>query len=637
MCGLFGYYSSKHLIDPVEMQSQLLSVQHALHHRGPDDRGLETFSVYRGPDFLPGSLSLGHTRLSIIDLSPAGHQPMHSSDGRYTIVFNGEIYNYRELRTELKRTGYAFRTDSDTEVLLATWMHWGVSGLRRLTGMFAFAVYDRQDESLTLIRDAFGIKPLFYSLNDTSFCFASEVPALLKILPYKPKLDLQQVYDYLVYGRYDDQARTFYQGVVHLMSGHWLRIDLKNMHVSVPERWWWPSIEERTDLSFEDAAAQLREMFLNSVRLHLRSDVKLGAALSGGLDSSAVVCAMRFLEPDMPIHTFTYVARGSAVNEERWADIINAHVVAIPHKVIVEPHELAEDLDDMIEAQGEPFGSTSIYAQYRVFQLARKAGISVTLDGQGADELLAGYNGYPSDAIHSLLDQHRYLEAVHFLKRWAQWPGRSYRSAFVILIQVLTPNFLRALAYRVMGKTPTPSWLNIKYLSEQGVRLCPPKKRKSSRDERGRRLVGALRQSLTGHGLESLLRHGDRNAMSWSIESRVPFLTTDIAEFLLRLPESYLLGPEGDTKRIFRAAMKGIVPDEVLNRRDKIGFQTPEQEWLLDQSKKIDQWLSAANELPFIDSKMSLKVVKRILKGEKAFNNQMWTLINFCRWVQISV
>jgi len=362
----------------------------------------------------------------------------------------------------------------------------------------------------------------------------------------------------------------------------------------------------------------------------------LGAALSGGVDSSAVVCAMRHLEPEMPIHTFTYVARGSAVDEERWADIVNQHVGAIAHKVVVDPQELGEDLDDVIRAQGEPFGSTSIYAGYRVFQLAREAGVVVVLDGQGADELLAGYNGYPSDAVHSLLDGHRYTEVVRFLKSWAQWPGRGYRSAFVMLMQVLVPEVMRGLAYRVMGRTPTPSWLNLKYLSEQGVRLRPPRRRVLPRDTQGRRLVGALRESLTGNGLESLVRHGDRNSMRWSIENRVPFLTIEMAEFLLCLPESYLLGRDGETKRLFRAAMRGIVPHEILDRRDKIGFQTPEQEWLRAHRSGISQWLSAADELPFMNMMAARKEMARVLSNQDSYKLNTWALINFCYWAGIN-
>jgi asparagine synthase (glutamine-hydrolysing) len=637
MCGLFGLYSSCFVEDAAPLQSHLLAAQRALHHRGPDDRGLETFSVTRGAGIPPASLSLGHTRLSIIDLSPGGHQPMHSGEGRNTIIFNGEIYNYRELRAELKAAGYAFRTDSDTEVLLAAWSHWGVSGLRRLTGMFAFAVYDRQDESLTLVRDAFGIKPLFYANRADGLSFASEIPALLELLGQKPELNLQRVYDYLVYGRYDDGEESFYAGVQHLLPGHWVRLDLRTGELDDPQRWWWPSIQERTDLSFEDAAAQLREMFLDNVRLHLRSDVPLGAALSGGVDSSAVVCAMRHLEPDMPIHTFTYVARGSAVDEERWADIVNQHVGAIAHKVVVEPQELGEDLDDMIQAQGEPFGGTSIYAQYRVFKKAREAGITVTLDGQGADELLAGYNGYPSAYIHSLIDQRRYREVVQFLRQWLNWPGRSMRQAVMMLLQPLVPKPFRTLAYKIIGRTPSPDWINSVHFQREGVRVAPPLPLQTEADVKGRRLVAALRAALTSQGLAALLRHGDRNSMRWTIESRVPFLTIEMAEFLLSLPESYLLGPDGETKRIFRAAMRGIVPDEILDRPDKIGFQTPEQQWLYDHKAQVQQWLTAAETMPFINAKESREAVMQILDGSKAFRPQAWGLINFCHWAQARV
>lgn len=634
MCGIFGYYSLRPVEDAAALQSNLIEAQRALHHRGPDDCGLKTFSISRGEDVPEGSLSLGHTRLSIIDLSPRGHQPMHSGDGRYTIVFNGEIYNYRELRAELETFGFAFQSDSDTEVLLAAWACFGFSVLRRLTGMFVFVIYDRQDESLTLVRDAFGIKPLFYALNDTWLSFASEVPSLLKLLPSAPDLDLQQAYDYLVYGRYDNEACTFYKGVKHLPPGHWLRVDLKTLHAPDPSRWWWPSTEERTDLSFEDAAAQLRELFLNSVSLHLRSDVPLGAALSGGLDSSAVVCAMRHLEPEMPIHTFTYVARGSSIDEECWADIVNKYVGAIAHKVVVEPQELDRDLSDLIQTQGEPFGSSSIYAQYRVFKAARDAGITVALDGQGADEMLAGYDGYPSDAFHSLLDRHRYLDVVRFFKRWAQWPGRGYRTALIMLMQVFVPNSLRGFAFRLMGRKAKPSWLNVEYCSEHGVRMHPPPRRKSAHDPQGRRLAGALREALTGNGLASLLRHGDRNSMRWSVESRVPFLTIEIAEFLLRLPEAYLLGPDGETKRIFRAAMRGIVPDEILDRRDKIGFQTPEQDWLRNQSKDIDQWCPIVEKLPIINTIQGRREVEEILRCKSEPNIQAWNLINFIKWIE---
>jgi asparagine synthase (glutamine-hydrolysing) len=634
MCGLWGHYSLLSFANADELQSRLLSAQIALHHRGPDDRGLEEFTISPDSDHAPRSLFMGHTRLSIIDLTAGGHQPMRSADGRYTVVFNGEIYNYRELRAELQIAGYNFDTDSDTEVLLASWAHWGLMGLRRFTGMFAFVIYDHLDQSLTLVRDAFGIKPLFFALDRDIFSFASELPALLALIGDKPALNLQQAYDYLVFGSYDDQTCTFYQNVSQLPPAHWLRLDLKTLQSSGAQRWWWPSIEERTDLTFEEAAAELREIFLNSVRLHLRSDVPLGAALSGGVDSSAVVCSMRHLDADMPIHTFSFISPGSRDDEERWADVVNSHVGAIAHKVVVAPQDLGDDLDDMIKVQAEPFGGTSIYAQYRVFRLAREAAITVTLDGQGADELLAGYQGFPQGYIGSLLDYGRYKELFHFLRAWSSWPGRGARSSLKALCSAAAPLLLLKFARRIIGPNTTPKWLDIGFLAQNGVKIRPPQRSASSVESRGRRLMEHMRNALTVSSLPTLLRHGDRNSMRWSVESRVPFLTIDIAEFLLSLPESYLLSPQGQTKRIFRAAMRGIVPDEILDRRDKIGFQTPERAWLCAQREALKPWLSMAANIPFLREDACQAEVNQILNGDKPFSAQAWRLINFCRWVQ---
>jgi asparagine synthase (glutamine-hydrolysing) len=634
MCGIFGHYSSYFVEDSAALQSRLFAAQRSLHHRGPDDCGFETYSVVRGTGVPEGTLSLGHTRLSIIDLSSAGHQPMHSGNGRYTIVFNGEIYNYRELRAELKTAGYAFRTDTDSEVLLAAWLHWGISGLRRLTGMFAFAVYDRQDQSLTLVRDAFGIKPLFYSHVAESLSFASELPALIALLPTKPALNWQRSYDYLVHGDYDSTPDTFFKGVNQLPSGHWLQINTATGQLTHPQRWWQPQIQERFGWRFDDAVEKVREQFLQNIRLHLRSDVPLGAALSGGVDSSAVVCAMRHLEPDMPIHTFSFIAEGSDVNEEHWVDRVNAHVRATPHKVRVSPQELARDLDDMIRSQGEPFGSTSIYAQYRVYQLARESGVTVTLDGQGADEMLAGYSGYPGQRLKSLLETGKLSEACRFLNDWAAWPGRSKAHGLKTLAGQLTQGSIYNVLRTINGDQASPVWLNADVMRENGVGFTFPNKL-SQPTEPGRRVIAELATSLSCRGLAALLRHGDRNSMRFSIESRVPFLTTDLVDLLLSMPENFLISPKGETKHVFRAAMRGIVPDDVLDRKDKIGFATPEKDWLMAMSATIRQWLSEPMDVPFIDQSKMLDEFDRIVAGKAPFSWQVWRWVNFFRWYKV--
>nr|VFK39504.1 MAG: asparagine synthase (glutamine-hydrolysing) [Candidatus Kentron sp. SD]VFK44541.1 MAG: asparagine synthase (glutamine-hydrolysing) [Candidatus Kentron sp. SD] len=626
MCGLVGAY----WVDPPSNPKHRLQTGiSALQHRGPNDQGVEFLSTGSG------TLALGHTRLSIIDLSPAGHQPMFSQCGRYVLIFNGEIYNYRELRQDLKGLGYRFVSDSDTEVLLVSWIAWGQDCLSRLRGMFAFVVYDRTQGTLTCVRDAFGIKPFFYHRSKDGFLFASEMPAMLALLSERPTLNPQRAYDYLVTGAYDNGADTFFTGVHQLLPGHRLTLNLSENKSIETQRWWWPEITECADLSFADATEQLRSMFLNNVRLHLRSDVSLGAALSGGIDSSAVVCAIRHIEPKIPIHTFSYVARGSEMDEERWVDLVNAHIGAVSHKVVIRPEELANDLDDMIRAQGEPFGSTSIYAQYRVFKLAHEHGVTVTLDGQGADELLAGYWGYPGPAMHSLIETRQFFRLARFLRMWSRWPGRSIGFGLKALLEPFVPFPLRGLARRIVGHNPAPAWLNASFFDDRGVTIGWPVSRGQSQDKSGRRLVAALRQSLTGDGLNSLLRHGDRNSMRWSVESRVPFLTTDMAEFLLRLPEHCLISRQGETKHIFRAAMRGIVPDAILDRKDKIGFATPEQTWLGQLGNKLDDWLDFAETMPFLDEAKCKAEVISMVQGEKLFDWRAWRLINFCRWARL--
>jgi asparagine synthase (glutamine-hydrolysing) len=624
MCGIIGALGQDL---PSDLSQRLESGMGLMKHRGPDDQGREIVSLDET------TVALGHMRLSIIDLSASGRQPMTSGDGRYVMVFNGEIYNYRELRTELESKGVKFRSNTDSEVLLEAWALWGEDCLERLTGMFAFVILDRAEQSLTCARDAFGIKPFFYSLSEGNFFFASEIPALQQLLRGRSKLNLQRAYDYLVYDSYDDQESTFREGVSQLMPGHCLKVGLRNQKASIEiEQWWIPAIRERTDLSFNDAADQLRVRFLDSIRLHLRSDVPFGANLSGGLDSSAIVCGIRKLEPDIPLHTFTFVARNSPLNEESWADKVNKHVNAIGHKVTIEGDEFYDDLEKIVSVQGEPFGSTSIYAQYRVYQFAKEQGITVTLDGQGADEMLAGYHGYPQARLHSLLEKKECLSILRFLRNWPKWPGRPAFKGYLYLAELLLPQSSWFDSSRLRGKNPNPSWLHTNALKEQGVTLREPRTLIDRGDAVGRRLVESLRHALTNNKLIHLLRILDRNSMSWSMESRVPFLTVDMVEFLLGLPEEFLLSKEGQTKRVFREAMRGIVPDDIIARKDKVGFVTPEKDWLVHSREKVLDWIDCLDQVGFLKKDKCIREVRDVLDGNKAFSWQAWRMVNFAQW-----
>ena len=621
MCGIVGGIWSR---EAHERPARFSRALQQLRRRGPDDCAIADLSN-RGRQVL-----LGHARLSVIAPGPGGRQPMQSADGRHWITFNGEIYNFQELRRELESAGRLMTSLSDSEVLLQSWIHWGESCLNRLVGMFAFAVYDTTSDELTCVRDAFGIKPFLYHRDPGSFLFASDLRALQGLMDGRPALNHQRAYDYLAHGDYDSQEQTFVEDVLHLRPGHLLRVRL-DRSPEAPVRWWRPRVTPERPVAFATAAQTLRAGILESVRLQLRSDVPIGVMLSGGIDSSTIVCAMRHLEPDLPIHTFSYVARGFPASEERWIDLVNDHVGAVAHKVEASASDLADDLDDMIVAQGEPFGSTSIYAQYRVFKLAREQGVTVTLDGQGADELVAGYAGYPRERLRSLLDAGQPHAALSFLWHWARWPGRSLPAGVRALLEAAAGNGPGGRWLRRRNAPDAPAWLGIAMLRDYGVRLEPPWPAFPDAPP-GRCLVAALAEACTDRGLPALLRHGDRNSMRFSVESRVPFLATDLADFLLTLPEEHLVSSRGETKRILRAAMRGIVPDEVLERRDKIGFVTPEQAWLRQLAPLVRGWLSDEDGPSFLHSSPMLAELEEMMAGRRPFTSILWRMINFKRW-----
>lgn len=630
MCGVVGNININSVHNSEQVLGNLKNAVDILSHRGPDDSGYETI--------LEGfwRISLSQTRLSIIDLSEGGHQPYLSRDGNYSLVFNGEIYNYKELRNYLIGLGYSFYTESDTEVLLNSWIHWGVECIPKLKGMFSFVVYDKRKKLLTLVRDAFGIKPLFFHHENEEFSFASEINALRSVTSRGFRPNNQRLFDYLAFGSYDSGEDTFFEGVSSLEPGHILRVDLNGLTLEKKvSRWWWPDVSQDYSISRSQAVDEVRERFLENIRLHLISDVPLGAALSGGLDSSSIVCAMRYLEPKLDINTFSFIAPGSQKNEESWVDIVNQYVGAKAHKVLISPQDLADDLDDMIKYQGEPFGSTSIYAQYRVYKFARESGVTVTLDGQGADELFAGYLGYPEWRVRSLISSKNYLNATKFLLRWSKEPGRSFRLGMQNVVAINTPKYLIPLAYRLTNKKIPLNLFRSSKIRDENLQFNYPLYSLSGIG-RDRALVARLRHALTRGELSQLLRHGDRNSMRWSIESRVPFLTYDFAEFVLKLPEEFLISKDGLTKSVFRDAMQGIVPSQILNRRDKIKFETPEFEWLKLLEGDIYKWLEGLELITWLDIDNTKKYLASVLSGELNFSGLTWRLINASRWSQLN-
>jgi len=635
MCGIAGILSSQ---GPTALGTITATLSRLLEHRGPDDHGwllLGPEGLQRGrerPPDRPAQLMLLHRRLSILDLTEAGWQPMTTPAGQHFIVFNGEIYNYLELRSELEALGHTFHSHSDTEVLLHAYIQWGSQALRRLVGMFAFAILDRPQGKLFLARDFFGIKPLYYTRTAGAFAFASEIKGLLELPGVSRRVNAQRLFEYLRFGKTDHGGQTLLNSVQQLPPAHYLEVSLDKPGTPAPVRYWTVNLHDRLDLSFPEAVGQVRSLFLDNVRLHLRSDVPLGAALSGGIDSSAIVTAMRRVEPRLHIHTFSYLADDPALSEERWVDIAGRRAGAVFHKIQLGPDELVDDLDKLVYQQDEPFGSTSIYAQYRVFRLAREAGITVMLDGQGADELLAGYRPYLAARVASLVRQGHWVEACRFLMRSIRLPGTG--GLLRLLLQaagMLVPPGIKAVAQRLLGDDLLPGWLNAAWFRRQGVTTIPPHRSGISdvlRDQLG--------QSVMETSLPMLLRFEDRSSMAFSIESRVPFLTPALAGFVLRLPEQYLIDRDGTSKNVFRQAMRGIVPDEVLDRRDKIGFSTPEKAWLSSLQPWVERTLAcpAAGAIPALHRGGMQREWQAVLQGHKRFDFRVWRWVNLIRWAE---
>lgn len=635
MCGIAGLL----LYPPGPVKAEWVQgLLHHLAHRGPDDRGW--FSFFRGdvsvgqetPRDRIAELLLVHRRLSILDLSEAGRQPMVSPDGRYWIVFNGEIYNYLELRSELEALGKRFRSRSDTEVLLAAFVAWGTEALNRLVGMFAFAIFDRQTRRLVLGRDHFGIKPLYYAYWQDGFAFASEIPALLALPGVGRSVNAQRLYEYLRSGITDYGDQTLFAQVRQVPAAHYMEVSLDNPRSVQPIRYWQIDLDYTAALSFDEAAENLRDLFLESVRLHLRSDVAVGAALSGGIDSSAIVAAMRLLDPTLEIHTFSYVADEPAISEERWVDLLGGAVKATIHKVRPTPEELAADVDHLIRVQGEPFVSTSMYAQYRVFQRAQEVGIKVMLDGQGADELLGGYPIYRIAYIRSLLRQRQWGTA---LKLWRDSSTPPVGGFWWVTPQVLggfIPRRFKNHLRQLVKKELAPAWLNTSWFQEHGVEPS------SATDSDGREtLKHMLCRTLTETSLPQLLRYEDRNSMAFSIESRVPFLTHSLARFILALPEEYIVASNGTTKAVFREAMRGIVPDAILDRKDKKGFPTTQKQWLLSAAMQVERILyksETAMQIPALNLSKVQSEWQKIVQGAEEFDSRVWRWVNFILWVE---
>lgn len=543
MCGIAGIAGS-----PLPDRSVLERMAAAMANRGPDGQG--TWAHER--------CGLAFRRLAIIDLADRAMQPMHL--GPLHLVFNGEVYDYRERREELEALGHAFVTESDTEVLLHAWLQWGEGALDRINAMFALAVFDERDGSLTLAVDPFGEKPLLYVDERDRIVFASDVQALMEALPGAGTPDEDAIAAFVARGTMPPVDRSFFASVRKLPGGHVLRWRDGRLRI---RRYWAPQPVAAPG-DYPDAVAQLRELLTDSIRLRLRADVPVGTSLSGGVDSSAIVALSARLADDHRRHAFTATFPGYERDEWRYAEAVARSAGVIEHHA-AEPtlEALRADLPAFVAAQQEPVLKLNQYAQWSVFRAAHEAGVTVLLDGQGADELLAGYILTRGYALRSMGP--RAMARAYATQPDTRLPLRAAVGS------ALLPE---AVAVRLRRRDASP--YATAHAAEAGAAAVEERPdwerpRDPLRDE-------LLREAFFT-SLPQLLRYGDRNSMAHSREVRLPFLDRRVAELALSLPPGFLIR-DGLTKAPLRDAVRDLVPAEVLARRDKVGFEPPQARWL---------------------------------------------------------
>ena len=650
MCGIAGVVSRS---GAGEIFKTLQTAARLLEHRGPDDEGYLVYDAasrtvddrlsppravpaFEGAGAAAGSAGLAHRRLSIIELSPCGRQPMTLPGSGLHVVLNGEIYNYLELRTELQAAGRQFATASDTEVLLAAYAQWGPAALLRLEGMFAFAILDLPQDKLFLARDFFGIKPLFYSTSQTGFCFASEISALLSMPNVGRRANPRRVFEHLNYWTTDQGDDTFFADIHKLPPAHYMEVPLDAPEKAAPVRYWDLARSQILDLSLGAAAERLQELFLESVKLHLRSDVPVAVALSGGPDSSAIVmAARRLLGASAELNTVSYIASEPKLCEEPWIDSVNQAAGARPHKVNVEDRDLGSDFEKLVALQGQPVVTPVVYAQHRVFRKAHECGFKVLLEGQGADELLAGYSFYQPARLATLLSRGEWRRALRFLRAA---PAHSQTTASWVLRHALKRYLPAGMVHALQGLKPGPRmapWISRSWAERNGVEhgAAPSE---ALAPASGNYLRDMMYDTAFATKLPGLLRYGDHNAMSVSVENRVPFLTPRLAEFVFSLPEEYLVSPAGTGKAVFREAMQGMIPEGV-RLRSKLGFEPPYQAWMNGMRGKAVDTLRSAGELEILDQPAVEAFADRIAREGVTSDtsaNQLWRLVCLVQWAR---
>ncbi len=609
MCGIAGIIQTT---TGLYNKEHLKKMTDALSHRGPDGEGFWQNDS--------GNILLGHRRLSILDLSEAAAQPLHYLN-RYTIIHNGEIYNYIELREDLIKKGYKFRTETDTEVLVAAYDYWKEDCLEQFDGMFAFAIWDKKDKELFAARDRFGEKPFYYVYNrpQEEFLFASEIKAFWP-LNLGREFNKKMLFNFLTIGYTDNPNQpdeTFYNDVNKLPPAGFLKLKIRPGLLIQNGKYWDIDTEHHDKKILEhEAIDKFRELLATSVKRRLRSDVPLGTSLSGGLDSSSIAATIcNLLTGSSKLQTFSVIFPGFERNEEKYIDEMANCFSMQSYKTIINDKEIPSLFKKVIQHHDEPFGSASALPQYKVFEYAKQNGVKVLLDGQGADEILAGYYKYYKWYWQELFRQRKLFLSGELKK--AKQLGIKEEFGIRNIISSLFPDFASVflerqyLLHALRQKDLTREFVHLQ--SEEAYYITPTVFS----------LNGVLYFNTCIHGLEELLRFADRNSMAHGREVRLPFLNHELVEFIFSLSSDYKIR-EGWTKWTLRKAMEKILPPSIVWRQDKIGLEPPQLMWM--QLPSVQEMIHEAKK-----KLVNEKILKPEVMNKKIQPTAAYEKVN-CDW-----
>lgn len=604
MCGISGIFN----FDGSEVEySAIEKMNRLIRHRGPDGEGVYT----------EGNIGLGSTRLSIIDLREISNMPMFDYDNRYVIVYNGEIFNYPEVREELLKKGYKFKNNSDTEVILNAYREYGEECLHKLNGMWAFAIWDKKDKTLFCARDRYGIKPFYYYKDSHRFIFGSEIKQIIDFKINKGIND-EIIYDFLIFNFVDHTPETFFKYIHKLPSGFKISIREGNFRISP-----WYRLEENIDddLRGEKLYKQFYELLYDSVRLRLRSDVEVGSCLSGGLDSSSIVCIMHDIlhdegKPEIQ-KTYTACYDVPEIDERKYVEEVIKQTNSTKYYLFPNSQNLQEDMNRMFYHQDEPFNGLSIYAQYCVFKKINETKLKVVLDGQGSDEILLGYfSFYPFYLKRLVFNPFLFLREF---VRGADTSGLGINKFFQNLVYFNYPRFRLKHVKRNAAKFLRKGYINYRNRRELFDRL----------------ISGTLSDNrfsnLWNISLQSLLRYEDKNSMAYSVEARLPFLDHRLVELIFRMPYDELI-KDGWTKYVLRQSMKNCIPEDIRMRKGKLAFSVPQKLWMEQISKYLrESFTNGVKAIRYIDTNKILSAIKTNKYNDKV----LFRVFALEKWMEV--